>query len=66
MKILINLFSPFSTVAQLRFWIEATCNGCDLTAELEVGKEGRKMCLKSEKGFIQSSRSQWKYYNGFL
>lgn len=46
MKILINLFSPFSTVGQLHFWIDATCNGCDFTAEVEVGKEDRKMSLK--------------------
>jgi len=47
MKILINSFSPFSAVGQLHFWIDADCNGCDLTAELEVGKEDTRMSLKS-------------------
>lgn len=46
MKILINLFSPFSTVGQLHIWIDAMCNRGDLTAELEVSKENRKTSLK--------------------
>lgn len=46
MKMLINLFSPFSTVGQLHFWSDASCNGCDITAELKVGKEGMKITLK--------------------
>lgn len=43
---LINLFSPFSTVGQLHFQIDASCNGCHITAELKVGKESTKMTLK--------------------
>lgn len=46
MKMLINLFSPFSTVGQLHFRIDASCNGCHITAELKVGKEGTKMTFK--------------------
>lgn len=46
MKIIINLFSPFSTVGQLNFWIDTTCNGCDLTPELKVGKEDREMSFE--------------------
>lgn len=65
-KIPINLFAPYSTVGQFHLWIDATCNGCDFTAELEVGKEDRKMSFKNEKDFIQSYRSQWKDYNGFM
>lgn len=46
MKILINLFYQISTVGQLHFRIDASCNGCHNTAELKVGKEGTKRTLK--------------------
>lgn len=46
MKIIINIFSLFSTVGQLHFWIDTICTGCDLRPELKVGKEAGEMSFE--------------------